>query len=173
MTPRSVLRTYRDEEPYVAVEELENGQHIITVSYPITDLEAWERATWEIWATVDGGTITIPQNSVRATIFGQEVNVTNRFSGKITAEDEILLTQLGNLGVIEIEDDVTVIMRNAVFESVSDDITLYNISSIQTIPLSEGTGELRPNIFFEGGLYIDTEDELDLTDESGNSFISD
>lgn len=162
-----------DEEPYVAVEELENGQHIITVSYPITDLEAWERATWEIWATVDGGTITIPQNSVRATIFGQEVNVTNRFSGKITAEDEILLTQLGNLGIIEIEEDVTVIMRNAVFESVSDDITLYNISSIQTIPLSEGTGELRPNIFFEGGLYIDTEDELDLTDESGNSFISD
>lgn len=162
-----------DNDPYIAVEELENGQHIITVTYPITDLEAWERTTWEIWATVDGGTITIPQGSVRATIFGQEVNVTNRFSGKITAEDEIMLTALGNLGIVEIDDDVEVIMRNAVFESVSDTISLYNISSVQAIPLYEGTGELRPNIEFEGGLYITTENEFDLTDEEGNSFITD
>lgn len=162
-----------DEDPYIAVEELENGQHIITVTYPITDLPAWERATWEVWATVDGGTITIPQGSVRATIFGQEVNVTNRFGGKITAEDEITLVMLGNLGVLEINEDVEVVMRNAVFESVSDTVSLYNISSVQTIPLYEGTGELRPNIEFEGGLYITTEDEFDLTDENGNSFITD
>ena len=165
-------RVPSDEEPYLAVEELENGQHIITVTYPITDLSAWERATWEIWATVDGGTVTIPQNSVRASIFGQEVNVTNRFSGKITAEDEITLAMLGNLGVLDIYDDVNVIIRNAVFESVSDDISLYNVSSLQLMPLYEGTGELKPNITFEGGLYLTSESELDLTDESGNSFIT-
>lgn len=162
-----------DLEPYLAVEEIENGQHIVTLSYPITNLGSWERATWEIWATVDGGVVRIPENSVKASIFGQEVDVVGRFSGKITAEDELTLDYFAGLGVLEINDDVEVVMRNAVFESVSDTVSLYNISSVQTIPLYEGTGELRPNIEFEGGLYITAENEFDLTDEEGNSFITD
>lgn len=161
-----------DNDPYIAVEELENGKHIITVTYPITSLEAWERTTWEIWATVDGGTITIPQGSVRATIFGQEVDVINRFSGKINAEDELLLEQLGKVGVIELGETVVISQIPAIFESVTDNILLYNISTVQLSPLYEGTDELRPNIFFEGNLYITTENEIDLTDENGNSFVT-
>lgn len=162
-----------DLDPYLAVEEMENGQHIVTLSYPITNLGSWERATWEIWATVNGGTVRVPVNSIRASIFGQEVDVVGRFSGKITAEDELTLDYFAGLGVLEINDNVEVIMRNAVFESVSDNILLYNISSIGCKQFYEGTGELRPNIFFEGGLKLITDDNNYIVTDDGKRIITD
>ena len=150
--------------PYIAVEEVEDGKHIITLTYPITSLIAWQRYEWKIYMTVDGGSIAIPANTIKASIFGQEINVIERFDGHIRAEDNYTLNVLGKLGVLSVSDSGAINIQGAASASVSDDISLYNVSSISAMSLYEGTGELIPHIFFVRG--------FDMLTETGDALVS-
>lgn len=167
------LRVPNESDPYIAVEELENGQHIITLAYPLTALLAWQRYEWQIYMTVGGGTISIPANTVKASLFGQEINIVDRFDGRIRVEDEINLINLGKLGVISISDNVTINITGGAFISVSDDVSLYNISNVTPLNLYEGTGELAPQIFLQGGHRITTDDGDYITTDDGDRLITD
>lgn len=159
--------------PYVAVEELENGQHIITLTYPLTALLAWQRYEWKIYMTVDGGAITIPANTIKASIIGQEINIIDRFDGRIRVEEEITLHELGNLGVISISDSGTITLSNAVSITVSDNISLYNVSGTELMNLYEGTGSLAPQIKLQGKHYITTDSGDRLVTDDGDHIITD
>ena len=161
-----------ESNPYIAVEEVEDGKHIITLTYPITALLAWQRYEWKIYMTVDGGTITIPANTIKASILGQEINIVERFDGRIRASDNITLETLGKLGVLSVSDSGTVSLQNAIITSVSDNILLYNISDIDLMPLYEGTGELAPQIYLRSGFYLVSEDGKWFTSEDGKHFIT-
>ena len=167
------LRVPNENDPYIAVEELENGQHIITLAYPLTALLAWQRYEWQIYMTVGGGTISIPANTVKASLFGQEINIVDRFDGRIRVEDEINLINLGKLGVISVSDNVTINITGGAFISVSDDVSLYNISNVTPLNLYEGTGELAPQIFLQGGHRITTDDGDYITTDDGDRLITD
>ena len=167
------LRVPNENDPYIAVEELENGQHIITLAYPLTALLAWQRYEWQIYMTVGGGTISIPANTVKASLFGQEINIVDRFDGRIRVEDEINLINLGKLGIISVSDNVTINITGGAFISVSDDVSLYNISNVTPLNLYEGTGELAPQIFLQGGHRITTDDGDYITTDDGDRLITD
>lgn len=167
------LRVPNEDNPYIAVEELENGQHIITITYPLTALLAWQRYEWQIYMTVDGGTITIPANTIRASILGQEINIVDRFDGRIRVEDEINLINLGKLGVLTVSDDVAINITGGAFISVSDDVSLYNISNVTSMNLYEGTGSLAPQIFLQGKHYINTDSGDRLVTDDGDHIITD
>lgn len=159
-------------DPYIAVEHLDNGKHIITVTYPITGLDGWVGCDWEIYMTVNGGSITIPANSIRASIFGQEIDIVNRFDGHIKASDTIALTDLVGRGLIELTDEGEITLTGAAYIAVSDNISLYNVDSMESMPLYEGTGALQPQIITRGDFDIGTEDENYLSAEDGFRFIT-
>lgn len=166
------IRVPNDTYPYTAIEELENGDHIITVSYPLTALAAWQRFEFDVYMTVDGGSLFLPANTLKATIFGQEIDVVNRFGGVIKIEDDIMLANLVGLGAITMGDTLTISTTNAIINTVSDNILLYNISTLEGISITEGIGELAPHIYLEGGARINTESGDYLSTEDGDNLIT-
>lgn len=160
--------------PYIATEELENGKHIITVAYPLSGLPKWQRCEFEIYMTVDNGTIVIPANTIKGTVFGQSIDLINRFDGVLKVDEDFdIYPVLGGLGVLdELEDEGTVLIRYCHFIRVSDDLSLYNISGLGTTPLQEGTGALQPQVYMRGGFYLVTEDGKILATENGKKFIT-
>ena len=161
-----------DTYPYIAIDEIENGEHIITVSYPLTALTPWQRFEFDVYMTVSGGSVQLPANTLKATIFGQEIDVVNRFGGVIKIDEEILLTNLVGLGAVTMGDTLTISTTNAIINTVSDNILLYNISSLTGINLYEGTGELSPHVYLEGGARINTESGDYLSTEDGDNLIT-
>lgn len=163
-----------DESPYIATDCIEKGKHIITVSYPITSLVAYQRFEFEVWITSKGGTTVVPARTLRATLFGQELTDTTKFDGRLKVEDTMdMLAHIEKLGIITITDDAEITFVNSAFASVSDDISLYNISSVERIPIEEGTGELSPHLFLMGGKYIMTDSGAYLTTDNGKRLITD
>ena len=160
--------------PYIATEELEDGKHIITVAYPLAGLPKWQRCVFEIYMTIDNGTIIIPENSVKGTVFGQSIDLINRFDGVLKVDEDFdIYPYLSGLGVLDnVEDEGVVYIRYCHFIRVSDDLLLYNIRGIGTITLQEGTGELHPQIYLRSGFHLVSEDGKWFTSENGKHFIT-
>lgn len=155
-----------NETPYVAVERLESGRHVITLSYPLIGLTAYQTANFEIFITSSGGTVSVPVQTLQATILGQEITPLNGFTGKISAEDEITINPIGILGLVSMIEDVTVDMTDAVTKSASDTLVLYNMPSISVKTLQESNVQ----IFMETGRLL-LEDGAYLLLESGGKVI--
>ena len=182
----NLTRLPSDEEPYTAIEEIEKGQHIITVAYPINSLLADTNYTFEVFITSKGGTTTVPVRTLQASLIGQELTDTSKFDGKIAVQDYEAVSELYGLGTLALEhgDFVTTInpdpeeqpfepMPNQIYiqlaksiKVILDRLSLYNISNVESKPLQEGSGSLQPQIYLLGGFFFTTEDGSQLSTEN-------
>lgn len=162
-------RVPSDTEPYTAIEEIEKGRHIITVAYPLVALEPHIRYEFEVYITSKGGVTTVPIRTLQASIIGQELTDITGFSGLIRVEDiDFTLSALANIGVVSVSDTGDIILNEAPYANVSDNILLYNIDDIGQLPLAEGTGSAQPQIFMRSGFDLLTEEDFYFAPESGN-----
>lgn len=165
-------RVPNDEEPYLAVEAAHNGEHIITVTYAITNLAPNIRYEFNIYLSVNGGTVTVPIRTMQATLVGQEIDELARFNGEIRVEDEEPTGRftLGDIDVTTLyEGLVSLEHPEGLIETASDNVSLYNIDSISITPLYEGTGQLIPHVLFYS-LYISAENDDTLVTEDDIAF---
>ena len=173
----SETRVPNDANPYTAIEELTDGRHIITVSYPLTSLTAFERFTFTVYMTVNGGTVTLPAHTLEATILGQEITTLGKFSGEIVVDDTISIIPLYNLGVIKLTDNVTIRMTDPQYdvdETIRDTIDVYDIASLQVLSLSDSVTITMTGRF---PLWLEqtdsgTGDNIELWSQDGTRFIS-
>ncbi len=106
-----------DTDPYYAIDTLEDGRHIITVTYPLNSLTENTRYEFQVWLSSDGGTITVPQYSLEATILGQEITDITRFDGTIRVEEEYPITSIGYIQFNPITHDPFVVTVGGVFDT--------------------------------------------------------
>lgn len=186
-------------DPYYAKATLENGKHIITLSYPLNNLEMGHNYHFEVYMKVTGGTITIADNTLRGTLFGQEIDDISKFDGFIDVdEDPTGKFTLGEITPILVthDDIVTNIIDDpddyqdlpnqlAIIKALQipdpndpelpiilENISLYNIGYIGVTTIYEGTGEYAPQIYFES-VPITTEDSTRFCTEDEVDFFTD
>ena len=187
-----------NEEPYLAVETVHNGEHILTLSYVLTGLKAAIRYEFNIYITANGGTVTIPVRTLQATLIGQEVNELAKFNGEIRVDDEnpMQLVNFGTLDVADVELGIPVItyiedpnetpyvpmpdqiaLIRALFvpkpdgpdDPLTESLPLYGMGTVSVTPLAEGTGQLIPHILFFS-LYMSAENDDILVTEDDITF---
>lgn len=156
------VRVPNDEQPYIAVDKLANGKHIITVSYPISGLLAYERADFRIFMSAEDGSITIPTHTLQATIVGQEITTIDHFGGEIKVDDTITAIALHNMGVLTYDDDANIVFVEVLRYNVSDDIERYGLANLNVSDISD-TAEI-----FMQKLPWGTEDGYAWGTEDGN-----
>ena len=150
-----------NEVPYVATEHIEDGKHIVTLSYPLIALTESVPTTFAIYVTSSGGTVTIPSQTMQATILGQEIVPPNGFTGKIDVSEDITHFDIGVLEKLAMLESVAVGMTDAETKSVSESIVLYNIADITVKPVSEANVQIfmqTGRLALEDGAYILLED---------------
>lgn len=158
-----------DADPYLAIEELTDGRHIITLSYPFSALSEYVRFTFKIWISVSGGTITVPAHTLQATIFGQEITNLEAFDGHIVVDDTMPLVDIANLPVGILTDLANLALHSNEREYPTDNIQLPTISgSTEADIIIDESGNA---ITDEGGNVIIAEESivsnaLDLVDVS-------
>ena len=174
-------RVPNDEQPYTAIESLEDGRHIITVSYPLTGLTAYERFTFRIYMTSGGGTITVPAHGLEATIFGQEITTVGMFSGKIVAEDVFSLVSLVGIGVKDFAEAVSLRFTDPQYDvdltgehGISDTLNLYDLATINVFSLTDSVTITMTGRFPLWAEQVDSEtgDNIELLAQDGTRFIS-
>ena len=98
-----------DIYPYMAIDNLSAGKHIITVEYPLTGLVPNIEYNWNIYINSSGGVINVDAESLRATIFGQGLSDAVIWDGKINITDDVTFFDIGTMAVSDMTDGVELI----------------------------------------------------------------
>lgn len=66
-----------------------SGNHLLTMYYPIIEMEANQLHTFEVLVSMKNGSAHIDDQDIMATITGQGLGVQDRWDGRITADDTL------------------------------------------------------------------------------------
>lgn len=85
----------------------EDGKHIISLYY-IIDVEPNTLYRWQVMLNSVGGTLTIPVENARGTIWGQGLVASTKWDGYIDVEDTVGAVQLDSIGFVSFLEDLDV-----------------------------------------------------------------
>ena len=189
------VKVPNDEDPYIAVDSLENGKHIITVSY-LFRISQPKRYVLDIYMNANGGTITIGPSGLQAALMGQEIDEVDKWDGNLIINDEspLNLLNLGNIAVANLYQDEFVVnvdpesdyewLPNQIYIQEAIQIpdpegpdypivehlaNLFSVDSITVHTLYEADGELIPHIFFYSYLISTENDDILVTEDNAYS----
>ena len=182
-----------DSNPYIATDTFTNGKHIVTLTYPFTNFEAYAMVHFEVHMIVQNGYVTVPARTTQGTFFGQELTDTSGFGGAIRVEENYLkhTVEISGMGVADnithgdmvithiVDPDETpyvpmdnqLVTIDAIVRGAEDDISLYNIASMSSKPIAEDS-VITPALYLYGGLKLISEDGLYLAAEDDDRFIT-
>ena len=121
----------------------EDGGHIISLFYVI-EVDPNTLYQWQVFIESNGGTISIPVDHARATVWGQGLTALDKWGGFIDAED--------TFGLIPIDDGIEVAPFYDEAEAATDyPETIEPEDTFGTIPIDDGI-EVAP---FTDIIYID------------------
>lgn len=142
-------------DDYIPVETWsEDGKHIISLYYVI-DVEPQTQYRWQVLLNSDGGTITIPAEHARGTIWGQGLVATNKWDGYIDVEDTILGIQLDNIGISTFDEDEEVLLITPISIGVEDDIEEASLDSIAVQAIDDIVIMNKTSIYYDGMKWQD------------------
>ena len=97
------IRVNRDfDEVFIPKQSLQNGHHVLTISYPMINVDQGASNQIDLYLQASGGDVTIAQGAILASLIGTGVASSTGFTGLIEAIDTVT-----NLEVIEIEMEQT------------------------------------------------------------------
>ena len=121
----------------------EDGKHIISLYYMVT-VEPNTLYQWRVRLNSDGGTITVPIEHARGTIWGTGLVALHSWNGFIDAEDTFgLIGMNDSIGIMQFWDVVTV--------EVGEPLLIEAEDSMETIDITDSI-DLKP---FQAEYYID------------------
>lgn len=96
-----------DDTVFIPVQEIGNGKHIITLTYPIESPTINGANILEVFAEIDGGYCTITQGNLKATLTANSLMSDNSFSGQLEFREIIdEIYTLGGLTVNAFADNL-------------------------------------------------------------------
>lgn len=112
----------KEVEQFHPSETWLSGKHLLSLYYPIIEMQANELHTFEVLIELTNGTATIEPQNAMATISGQGLGAQERWDGRITVDEEIRLIELSGLPTNVLHDNVTVAFINPKKTGITQDI---------------------------------------------------
>ena len=141
--------------------------------YVLKDVLPNIRHTWEVRILTHGIAQTfIDVNHAHITLEGQRMFAEESFDGFLDVRDTIATEGIGNLELVSVSDQALVNVAQILNNEALDDLALFDLGAMQIEQLSEGTGVLAPHIYFDGGFFISTEDDVILSTEDGLRLVT-
>lgn len=137
----------------------EDGKHIINLYYMI-DVEPNTLYRWQVMLESENGSITVPAESARGTIWGQGLVALTAWDGYIDAEDTLEAISLDSIGVESFTDEAVVSAQIPTGDEVEDEFDAIELDSIEVEEFEDGAYINRSSLWYEqitwGELFDDS-----------------
>lgn len=139
----------------------EDGKHIISLYYVVT-VEPNTLYRWQVLLNSNGGTLTIPAECARGTIWGQGLVATNKWDGYIDVEDTIGLIDITRrIEFISFTDDLEVWTDEPLTAEGEETVGLIDITRrIDFIDFEDYVLVDKESLFFGGYTWGDVNEEI-------------
>lgn len=134
----------------------EDGKHIISLYYMI-DVEPQQLYQWSVRLNSDGGTITVPVESARATIWGQGLVTNSVWDGFIDAEDTFNGISIDDsISIDDFLEDVDVDVITPIVIDAEDGIEVLDIDDgIEIAPFNDLVLMNRIPLYYDSVIWED------------------
>lgn len=142
-------------EDYQPVETWsEDGKHIISLYYMI-DVEPNTLYRWQVMLNSDGGTITVPAEHARGTIWGQGLVAISKWDGYIDCEDTVATFRLGSINVADFDDEADARLITPILIEVEENIECIGLDDIAVNDFADYVIMNKTSIYYEGLTWDD------------------
>ena len=146
----AVIEDYKPTETWS-----EDGKHIISLYYVI-DVEPNTLYRWQVFLNSTGGTISIPVENIRGTIWGQGLVSTEKWDGYIDLEDTFSAIELDSISVNTFTDTFDVDVDVPHSPEAEDEFSAIDIDdSISFVSFSDRMIINKTSLFIEGYTWAD------------------
>ena len=134
----------------------EDGKHIISLYYMVT-VEPNTLYQWKVRLNSDGGTITVPVEHARGTIWGTGLVALHSWNGFIDAEDTFgLIGMNDSIGIMQFWDMVTVDVGEPLLINAEDSMETIDITdSIGLVPFNDNSFVDKTSLYYDGYTWAD------------------
>lgn len=146
----------------------EDGKHIISLYYVI-DVEPNTLYRWQVYLNSVGGTLTVPIENARGTIWGQGLVASDKWDGYIDAEDRINAIPIDDsISLAPFTDEAELELVEWINIEAEDSIGAIPVDdSIEVAPFEDSVYIDKTSLYFEGFTWGDIQTDLwgDVLDE--------
>ena len=126
-----------DVELFHPKETWTSGYHLLTLYYPILELEANQLHTFEVLVSITNGKAHIDGQNIMATITGQGLGVQEKWDGQIKAKDTMEAIRLSGMPTFGLHENSTVYFLEPKPEDLSDDLGRVPLLGMATYTLHD------------------------------------
>lgn len=127
----------------------EDGKHIISLYYMI-DVDPNTLYQWSVRLNSSGGTITIPIEQARGTVWGQGLVALTAWDGFIDIEENMVMIPLDSILVASFDGDVEIDVKIPTAIEIADQINTIGLDSINVKEFEDYVLLNKVSLYFEG-----------------------
>ena len=159
------------DEVFVPVQTVQNGKHIITICYPVSNIGQNNRNQVDIYLEIDDGEIEILQKNALATLTASGLAASGGFTGDIEVLDFAQVVTIADaFAVSAVSENVSVIASAPTGVTISESVGSL---LVQAIPISNVISDVARVINYEGAKPLMTENLVDyMTTEDGDNLYT-
>lgn len=146
---RNLITDYQPVETWS-----EDGKHIISLYYMI-DVEPNTLYQWQVMMKSEGGTITVPIENARGTIWGQGLVASDKWNGFIDVEDEIGAIPLDSILVAPFTDSMATEVHTPHSRAVEDTFGVIGLDDIAVAQIDDYVILNKTSIYLDGMKWED------------------
>lgn len=127
----------------------EDGKHIISLYYMI-DVDPNTLYQWQVRLNSNGGTITVPIEQARGTVWGQGLVALTAWDGFIDIEENMVMIPLDSILVASFDGDVEIDVKIPTAIEIADQINTIGLDSINVKEFEDYVLLNKVSLYFEG-----------------------
>lgn len=132
----------------------EDGKHIISLYYMI-DVEPNTLYQWQVMMKSEGGTITVPIENARGTIWGQGLVASDKWNGFIDVEDEVGAIPLDSILVAPFTETMDTEAHTPHSRAVEDTFGVIGLDDIAVAQIDDYVILNKTSIYLDGMMWED------------------
>lgn len=132
----------------------EDGKHIISLYYMI-DVEPNTLYQWQVMMKSEGGTIIVPIENARGTIWGQGLVASDKWNGFIDVEDEVGAIPLDSILVAPFTDSMATEVHTPHSRAVEDTFGVIGLDDISVAQIDDYVILNKTSIYLDGMKWED------------------
>lgn len=119
------------DEVFIPRQNLKDGYHVLTISYPVTNILQDSSNSIDLLISCSGGEIAIDQGGALASLIGTGLAGAHEFDGKIDVLDAVADFNVYEIPTEAVNDNVSFDFLTPYLVGLTDNVAMFNIAPFE------------------------------------------
>ena len=122
---------------FIPTQDISNGEHIITINYPLIHPAVYDTNTVNVYMEIDSGYVTIEQEKIKATLTAAGLMTDIKWDGTIEIEEEFTDINLGGPTLKEMTENVLAVNVPPATKGITQNMNKISLGGLNVASMTD------------------------------------